>query len=418
MFSGSTNRMEFYDATEGSVNGFGNRAVGGDYSTNVIQRQIREGARCPLHGATLIASGDQLYAPYLQRPHPLTDDFILERRMILSTQDKDQSFNDNIRSRVEIAHRLQKPKLRSDMRAFKAANPGAVFQDFVTWYGNPGNPLDDYKEEEPAEIQATVDLNDSAAVKLEMASQALLILSSTRNFWSDTWDDAPACPAMEQESLFDVMSTMEMVLDHLGTLHPASLLNQMMAVNLSTSYFALVTSAGETKCIGVVEKSLAELKFKTTLAIELLSRDISHGSLTHKNLSDDRLPRYASLESIRACESACNAISETESLICRALSLLHKFPHQYDLVQSMLRRANGDSLTLDTQEGRKGILAAIARQQKEDIATPALREYILRNTDNARPSQLCVRFGQDEIEGGLMLAMTKSHGTLNGDDEG
>lgn len=418
MFSGSTNRMEFYDATEGSLSGFGNRAANEDYATNVIQRQLREGARCPLHGATLIASGDQLYAPYLQRPHPLTDDFILERRMILSTHDTDQSLNDNIRSRVEIAHRLQKPKLRSDMRAFKAANPGAVFQDFVTWYGNPGNPLDDYKEEEPAETQTMVDPNDSSAGKLEMASQALLILSSTRDFWSDTWDDAPACPAMEQESLFDVISTMEMVLDHLNTLHPASLLNQMMAVNLSTSYFALVSSAGETKCIGVVEKSLNELKAKTTLAIELLSRDISHGSLTHKNLPDDRLPRYASLESIRACESACNAISEAESLICRAMSLLHKFPHQYDLVHSMLRRANGDSLPLDTQDGRKGILAAIANQQKVDMATPSLREYILRNTDNTCPSQLCVRCIQDELEGGLMLAMTKSHGSPNGGNEG
>ena len=411
IFSGSTNRMEFYDAMEGSISGFLPRDIQGDYTTNVTQRQGRRGARCPVLGATLIASGDQLYAPYLQRPFPLTDDLILERRMMLSTQnDTDECSRTNFQSRIHIAQRLQKPKLLSDMRAFKAANPGAIFQDFINWYGNPGNPLDDYNEQE-----SVLSLNASVAVKLDKASQAIHILNGVREFWSGTWDEATACAAMDQEPLFDVMNAVEMVLDNLGTMHPASLMNQVVAVNLSTSYFALVTSAGEAKFLGVVDKSLARLKAQTKFALELLGRDVAHGSLPDKDLPGDRLPRYASLESIRACEDVCYAIGETEVLTCRALSLLHKFPHQYDLVERMLRLDDSDPIPLDSQDGRREILATIAKQQQGDVATPALREYILRNTDDARPSQLCVRFGQDDVEGGLMIAMTKSHASVDGD---
>jgi Rab3 GTPase-activating protein catalytic subunit len=39
----------------------------------------------------------------------------------------------SIRERIEVSQRLQKPKLLSDMSAFKAANHGAVFEDFLSW---------------------------------------------------------------------------------------------------------------------------------------------------------------------------------------------------------------------------------------------------------------------------------------------
>lgn len=39
----------------------------------------------------------------------------------------------SIRDRIEVSQRLQTPKLMSDMAAFKAANPGCIFEDFVSW---------------------------------------------------------------------------------------------------------------------------------------------------------------------------------------------------------------------------------------------------------------------------------------------
>ena len=121
----ATNR--FFDADEGSipfVEADGTPSVGG------LQRK---GARCPVYGASLLKTGDQLYAPYLQRPFPLTDDVITQRQLMMNRQ-KGAKASTTVKQRIEIAQRLQRPKLFSDMQAFKAANPGAVFQDFVSWY--------------------------------------------------------------------------------------------------------------------------------------------------------------------------------------------------------------------------------------------------------------------------------------------
>jgi hypothetical protein len=130
----------------------------------------------------------------------------------------------------------------------------------------------------------------------------------------------------------------------------------------------------------------------------------------------ERQPRHASLEAIRACDTACYALSVAESSIARAMSILHKFPLQYDLVQNMLCRADGEPIALESPQGRSGILHAIHKQQETNDThpVPSLREYILRNTDEENPCQLCVRFGDGDVEGATdqdgvaMLALTTS----------
>jgi hypothetical protein len=117
----STATNMFFDADEGSMS----FASSGEPTG-------RRGARCPIHGVNLVKTGDQVYAPYLQRPFPLTDDLIAQRQMMMKRQ-KGAKASATIKQRLEIAQRLQRPKLLSDMQAFKAANPGAVFQDFVSW---------------------------------------------------------------------------------------------------------------------------------------------------------------------------------------------------------------------------------------------------------------------------------------------
>lgn len=112
----------FFDAEEGSLAGPNDGTAIGS----------RKGVRCPVMGSTLIKTSDQVYAPYLQRPMPLTDDVIAQRRLMMSRQ-KSAKASSTIKHRIEVAQRLQHPKLLSDMQAFKAANPGAVFEDFVGW---------------------------------------------------------------------------------------------------------------------------------------------------------------------------------------------------------------------------------------------------------------------------------------------
>jgi Rab3 GTPase-activating protein catalytic subunit len=116
-----TTKSMYFDADEGSM-----------FSASSEKPTGRRGARCPVHGVNLVKTGDQVYAPYLQRPFPLTDDLIAQRQMMMQRQ-KGAKSSSTLRQRIEIAQRLQRPKLLSDMQAFKAANPGAVFQDFVSW---------------------------------------------------------------------------------------------------------------------------------------------------------------------------------------------------------------------------------------------------------------------------------------------
>ena len=490
--SSTSSKVEFHDARSLLSGSFGptdsadmevevdHMVATRDPLAHVTQRQNRHGARCPVPGVNLVASGDQLYAPYLQRPAPLSDDVILERRSMLTRQTKLESVSESIQNRMEIAHRLQKPKLLSDMRAFKAANPGAVFQDFIAWYGNPGSPLEEYGMKREGDIvmddliqsvinpkggnnknngtttkSAEILSKMSVAQKLDKASQAIQVLNTTRDFWSNTWDDAEACAAADQEPLFDPSAQVEMVLDNLETLHPANLLNQIMAVNLSMSYFVLLASAGDAILVAVVSHAMERLRLRVERALDLLARDAVHGTSAdhydpiqyhddpteHADNTDtdggnnqngksffaakERLPRHASVEAIQACDGACDALSEAETVLARAMSLLHKFPQRYDLVHHILRRADSDTIPLSHPRARMSILEAIRQQQQQQqqqasnknnggLPQPSMREYVLRNTDDASPCQLCVRFGEkgafDDEEGGLMVALTKSKG--------
>jgi Rab3 GTPase-activating protein catalytic subunit len=76
----------------------------------------------------------QVYAPYLQRTTPMTDEEEEKQNKLFGKRcefDLDQRLS--IRDRIEISQRLHAPKLMSDMSAFKAANPGCIFEDFVSW---------------------------------------------------------------------------------------------------------------------------------------------------------------------------------------------------------------------------------------------------------------------------------------------
>lgn len=394
---------------------------------NITENLVRKGARCPILGTSLIASGDEMYAPYLQRPFPLTDDVVAERWLMLSRQETGTS---SFRSRLEIAFRYQKSKLFSDMSAFKAANPGAIFRDFISWYGNPGNPLEDYCTSSMSSSQSAPgeETAGSVAYNLDKASEAMYILTETRDFWSNTWNEASETPASEQQPVFDAASTVEMAIDYLESMHPSILLNQIMAVNLALVYFTLLSSAGEALNVPIVRLSLDRLQEKTMEALKLLSKDVTNSTCVTASKKDDLRSyegssSFISVSTISSCEIACIALGETEALLARATSLLHKFPGDVDLVETIIRRADGEEVAISSTKARENLLSCIQQQQTGSSSTsgktaktakPVLREYMLRNLDDSQPCQLSVRCGDDTSlkedggEGGVLVALTKS----------
>lgn len=383
---------------------------------------MRMGARCPVEGKFLMASKEQLYAPYLQRDEPLTDDLILERKKMLTSNGAS-----DIKSRIEAAQRLQKRKLISDMSAFKAANPKGVFQDFISWYGNPENPLDKHKHS-----SSTVEVCSHSKSVEEEAAEAMFVLSTTRTFWSNCWDESKPISARDQSPLFDSYSTIEMLLHWLEAIHPAVLINQMIAVNLTNAIFILQSSM-PTPTPPIVQKILKKLKDKINITLDLLKQDVTKSmtmSTTRSPLLDDDIHdlfAHVSPETIKSCEEVCFIMADVETTMSRAASLLTKFDGDVELVQKLLESPEGKGIEVNNHSTRSQILNEIMSQELRNhgkasiekdmnLPSPSVREYILRNVDKNNPCQLtaCIggTFGLEDgdrsnTKGGLVIALKK-----------
>lgn len=85
------------------------------------------------------------------------------------------------------------------MSAFKAANPDAVFEDFIRWH-SPGDWLnDDGNENGPSGIPAVEDLKENWPPRGRLSQR----MSEHGNLWRKIWNEAPAVPASEQKPLLD-----------------------------------------------------------------------------------------------------------------------------------------------------------------------------------------------------------------------
>uniref|UniRef100_A0A7S3Q2Y0 Rab3 GTPase-activating protein catalytic subunit n=1 Tax=Chaetoceros debilis TaxID=122233 RepID=A0A7S3Q2Y0_9STRA len=389
------------------------------------QHRQRRGARCPVSGNS---SSGQIFAPYLQRDIPMTDDLIIERRKMLSKSSGSDHYS--IQSRIEAAHRLQRRKLTNDMSAFKAANPKALFQDFVNWYGNPENPLDQYEDESSFNIGNPFALVSPSKTPEDEAMEAIFVLNATREFWGDCWNDSKPKPAADQEPLFDAFGTVEMLLLWFESMHPALLMNQVLAVNLAMSNFIVQSSAPSAK-IRLIEDALKRLQRKTEHGLYLLSKDvttmISRGVKSTGGESDVLDPfTYVSPDTISTCEKICSYIGDAETLIARATSLLTKLNGDVELVQTILEAPEGRNLEAQSSDSRSGILKEIHKQQQRnsedvdsgmnDLPFPSVREYILRNSNVKNPCQLTACMGgtfgledggTNSTRGGLVLAIKK-----------
>lgn len=85
------------------------------------------------------------------------------------------------------------------MSAFKAANPEAVFEDFIRWH-SPGDwENDDMEEGRLSKSLVTDGPNDDWRPKGRLSHR----MSENGNMWRKIWIDAPVVPASEQKPLLD-----------------------------------------------------------------------------------------------------------------------------------------------------------------------------------------------------------------------
>ncbi|XP_017796129.1 PREDICTED: rab3 GTPase-activating protein catalytic subunit isoform X3 [Habropoda laboriosa] len=140
----------------------------------------------------LIQTRDPLYLPVTQDPVPKTEDQLEEDAQVMIQLGTDKHAS-------EMRARMMSASLLSDMESFKAANPGAVLEDFIRWY----SPRDWIESNETDEWgQPTGHL-----------SARMLI---PNNPWSTTWNSAQPVPAHRQKRLFDDTREAEKALHFLG----------------------------------------------------------------------------------------------------------------------------------------------------------------------------------------------------------
>lgn len=85
------------------------------------------------------------------------------------------------------------------MSAFKAANPDAVFEDFIRWHSPKDWEDDDAQENKSSEKLPIVDSDHGWPPQGQLSQR----MSEHGNIWRNIWNDAPALPASEQKPLLD-----------------------------------------------------------------------------------------------------------------------------------------------------------------------------------------------------------------------
>ncbi|KAK7301624.1 hypothetical protein RJT34_12493 [Clitoria ternatea] len=196
----------------------------------------RRGSAGIVDSMMLLKSFQSMHAPYTQEAPLMTEDMHEERLQAV------EAFGDSF----NFSAQLERDILTSDMSAFKAANPDAIFEDFIRWH-SPGDweAADDPEGSAPS--SSAIDIKKS---KINWPPRGRLSkrMSEHGNLWRKLWNSAPSLPASEQKPLLDPNREGEKVLHYLETLQPHELLEQMVCTAFRAAADTLSqTSHGELK---------------------------------------------------------------------------------------------------------------------------------------------------------------------------
>ncbi|XP_010520193.1 PREDICTED: rab3 GTPase-activating protein catalytic subunit isoform X2 [Tarenaya hassleriana] len=264
---------------------------------------IRRGSAGPVGTMVLLKSHQSLHAPFTLDPPLMTEDMHEERLQAV------EAFGDSL----NFSGQLEKDILLSDMSAFKAANPNAVFEDFIRWH-SPG----DWESQEPKDASPSIgSMKECSQDKWPPHGRLSQRMSEHGNLWRKIWNDAPSLPAYDQKPLLDPNREGEKILHYLETVRPHQLLEQMVCSAFRASADTLnQTNYGDMK---QMTAKLEQLYFtmKSTL-----------GMLQRNNLLDRA-------ETIKDLKRLCIVFGHVEKLITLAASLHRKFLEAPRLAQVM-----------------------------------------------------------------------------------
>ncbi|XP_047330681.1 rab3 GTPase-activating protein catalytic subunit [Impatiens glandulifera] len=237
----------------------------------------------------LLNSNKRMHVPLTQDPPLMTEDMHEER--IQAVEALGDSFS--------FSAQLEKDILSSDMSAFKAANPDAVFEDFIRWH----SPKDWESEENDNLGKSLQDVKTRWPPRGRLSER----MSDHGNSWRKIWNEAYPFPASEQKPLMDPSREAEKILHYFETLPPHQLLEQMVCTAFRASADTLNLS------------SFGNLKQMTTKIGQLYPTMAS----TLRPLQANRLSGKS--ETIEDIRRLCSVFEHIEKLLTVAASIHRKF---------------------------------------------------------------------------------------------
>ncbi|XP_044482414.1 rab3 GTPase-activating protein catalytic subunit isoform X2 [Mangifera indica] len=286
--------------TEEGLNGSGTTTVRSDTKPeNVMSAEkrpsdsIRRGSAGVVGSMMLLKSYQNMHAPFTQEAPLMTEDMHEERLRAV------EAFGDSF----DFSAQLERDILSSDMSAFKAANPNAVFEDFIRWH-SPGDWVNNESEENGASGVLTMESSQDNWPPRGRLSQRM---SEHGNLWRKIWNDAPALPASEQKPLLDPNREGEKILHYLETLQPHQLLEQMVC----TAFRASADALNQTNFGALKQMTMKIEQLYVTMASVLKPLQLN-------NLSGDS-------ENIKDIRRLCVVFEHIEKLLTLAASLHRKF---------------------------------------------------------------------------------------------
>lgn len=339
----------------------------------------------------LLNSNQRMHAPFTQDPPLMTEDMHEERLRAV------EAFGDS----VSFSAQLEREILLSDMSSFKAANPEAVFEDFIRWH-SPGDwETDDSEEAGSSGAQSESNWPPRGHLSKRMSEQG--------NFWRKLWNDAPALPSDEQKPLLDPNREGEKVLHYLETVRPYQLLEQMIC----TAFRAAADTMNHTTFGDLIQMRSKLDQFYILVASKLRTLEVNQ--LTDENLQDLR----------RLCE----ILEHVEKLTHAAASFHRKFVHAPRLSKAMFddyykfylpRMGNRSSDTAIPEELKFNENQKVGRNERNVVAElftpptanqswrkvlsmgnllhghePVLREIVFSMRDDANGNQYAARSPSD-----------------------
>ncbi|KAK9888464.1 hypothetical protein WA026_000711 [Henosepilachna vigintioctopunctata] len=314
----------------------------------------------------LIETGEPLYIPKTQEPVPKTEDQLDEDADVLLKLGTDALGS-------EMRAKMMSASLLSDMESFKAANPGAILEDFVRWYS-------------PRDWEETEGMDQWGQTKGTLSTR----MQIENNIWAQMWKSAKPIPANKQKLLFVDTKEAEKVLHFLESRTISQVCELLLPILLQVAIYRLAKEAAKLD----VELDNGSAKLQNLIKIsEGISRERKLPARRVETIVQEMAQFELNVSTVNSLKYKLNPSGKEHDGFAESVRNLVKgkevkIEKESEIGQHIL------TLFLDAQNNANLVEKEDNKEVKRVLNSPKVREYVMR-VEAVRPaiySAMCPQF--------------------------